>query len=211
MTEHHTGGEQAAWEREYRIRGRRYGRAPRDLPSLAPGIWVLDAGCGDGKTLAAMASKGWNIIAIDFSRSALGLCRRNPFAGAVEYVLADATALPFRDETFDAVFLIHCAGHAQETARNTLASESFRVLRSGGRLFFAGFSTADFRADRGTAVDPSTMLKGDGILTHYFTRDEVILLFSPLIPVSVSEETWSLKIRGRALQRAEIVGEFQRE
>jgi ubiquinone/menaquinone biosynthesis C-methylase UbiE len=211
MIEHHTGGDQAAWEREYRIRGRRYGRAPRQLPSLAPGARVLEAGCGDGKTLAAMASRDWNILAVDFSRSALGLCRRNPLLGAVEYVLADAAVLPFRDETFDAVFLTHCAGHAQEQVRNTIASESFRTLRSGGRLFFAGFSTADFRSGRGTAIDPSTRLKGDGILTHYFTSDEVISLFSPLIPVTVSEETWSLKIRGKTLQRAEIVGEFQRE
>lgn len=210
MSENHAG-EQAAWEREYRTRGRKYGRAPRQLPSLAPGTRVLEAGCGDGKTLAAMASRGWNILAVDFSRSALGLCRRNPLLGSVEYVLADAAVLPFRDETFDAVFLTHCAGHAPEQVRNAISSESFRTLRSGGMLFFTGFSTADFRAGTGTAVEPSSRLKGDGIMTHYFTRDEVILLFSPLIPVSVAEETWHLKIPGRTLQRAEIVAEFRRE
>lgn len=204
-------GEQAAWEREYRIRGRKYGRAPRDLPSLAPGARVLEAGCGDGKTLAAMITRGWNILAVDFSRSAISLCRRNPVIEHAWYVLADAAALPFRDETCDAVFLIHITGHAPEPVRNAIASESFRVLRSGGRLFFADFSTTDFRAGAGTAVEPYTWLKGDGIMTHYFTRSEVILLFSPLIPVSVAEETWPLKIRGKTLQRAEIVGEFRRE
>jgi ubiquinone/menaquinone biosynthesis C-methylase UbiE len=204
-------GEQAAWEREYRIRGRKYGRAPRDLPSLAPGARVLEAGCGDGKTLAAMVTRGWNILAVDFSRSAISLCRRNPVIEHAWYVLADVTALPFRDETCDAVFLTHITGHAPEPVRNAIASESFRVLRSGGRLFFAGFSTTDFRAGAGMAVEPYTWLKGDGIITHYFTRSEVILLFSPLIPVSVAEETWPLKIRGKTLQRAEIVGEFRRE
>jgi len=204
-------GEQAAWEREYRIRGRKYGRAPRDLPSLAPRARVLEAGCGDGKTLAAMVSRGWNVLAVDFSRSAISLCKRNPVIEHARYVLADAAALPFRDETCDAVFLTHITGHAPEPVRNAIASESFRVLRSGGRLFFAGFSTADFRAGAGTAVEPYTLLKGDGIMTHYFTKDEVVLLFSPLIPVSVAEETWHLKIRGKILQRAEIVGEFRRE
>jgi ubiquinone/menaquinone biosynthesis C-methylase UbiE len=211
MSEHHTEGEQAAWEREYHIRGRKYGRAPRDLPSLPPGAQVLEAGCGNGKTLAAMASRGWNILAVDFSRSAIGLCRRNPVIRHACYVLADAAALPFRNETFDVVFLTHITGHAPEAVRNAIASESFRVLRSGGRLFFAGFSTNDFRAGTGTAVESSTWLKGDGIMTHYFTSDEVVLLFSPLIPVSVAEETWPLRIRGRTLQRAEIVGEFRRE
>lgn len=202
---------QAAWEREYRTRGRLYGRAPRDLPSLASGARVLEAGCGDGKTLAAMALRDWRIHALDFSRSALGLCRNHPGSGAVEYVLADAAALPFKDRTFDAVFLTHIAGHAVEPVRTVIASESVRVLRTGGRLFFRGFSTADFRAGTGTPAGPSTRLNGDGILTHYFTRDEVIRLFSPLIPVSVSDERWILKIRGMDLQRSEIAGEFRRE
>ncbi len=202
---------QAAWEREYRNKGRIYGRAPRDLPPLAPGARVLEAGCGDGKTLAAMTSRGWRIHALDFSRSALGLCRNHFRTGDVEYVLGDAAALPFRDEIFDAVFLIHIAGHAVEPVRTAIASESLRVLRTGGRLFFRGFSTADFRAGTGTPAGSSTRLRGDGILTHYFTRDEVIRLFSPLIAVSVSEERWFLKIRGTSLQRAEIAGEFRRE
>ncbi|NYT20774.1 MAG: class I SAM-dependent methyltransferase [Methanomicrobiales archaeon] len=211
MNGHDSEAAQAAWERDFRIRGRKYGRAPRDLPLLSRGSRILEMGCGDGKTLAAMASRGWEVYALDFSRSSLELCRENPLAGDVAYVLADAAALPFRDQTFDAVFLIHVAGHAVEPARGTIAAESSRVLRSGGRLFFRGFSSADFRAGRGTVVGPSTRLRGDGIMTHYFTRDEVIRLFSPLIPISVSEERWSLKIRERRYQRAEIAGEFRRK
>lgn len=211
MNWHDSGAAQAAWEREYQSRGRKYGRAPRVLPSLAPGARVLEAGCGDGKTLSAMISRDWTIHALDFSRSALGLCKCNPGMAAADFILGDAAALPFRDKTFDAVFLSHITGHATEPVRTTIASESFRVLKSGGRLFFRGFSTADFRAGTGTAAGPSTRLRGDGISTHYFTRDEVIQLFSLFIPVSVTEERWLMKIRGRYLLRAEIAGEFMRE
>jgi ubiquinone/menaquinone biosynthesis C-methylase UbiE len=188
-----------------------YGRAPRDLPDLPSGSRVLEAGCGDGKTLSAMSSRGWIISALDFCRPALLLCRDNPGMGDAEYVLADAATLPFRAETFDAVFLTHTAGHTREPARYMLAAESTRVLRSGGRLFFRGFSTSDFRAGTGAVAGPSTRITAEGILTHYFTPDEVIRLFAPLIPTSVSEERWFLKIRGRILPRAEIVGEFRRE
>jgi ubiquinone/menaquinone biosynthesis C-methylase UbiE len=200
----------AAWERKYIARGRLYGRAPRDLPPLPAGSRVLEAGCGEGKTLAAMVLQGWEIVALDFSRSALDLSRDNPQLVAVDHVLADAAAIPCRDEIFDAVFLNHVTGHVPEPVRAIIAAESFRVLRLGGRLFFREFSAADFRAGTGIATGHSTRVNGDGILTHYFSRDEVIRLFSSLIPVSVSEERWHLKIQGKILPRAEIAGVFMR-
>lgn len=211
MSGHNSETARAAWEREYLAKGRLYGGAPRELPSLLPGSRVLEAGCGDGKTLAAMVPLGWKIIALDFSRSALDLSRNNPHLGALDYILADAAALPFRDRIFDAVFLNHIAGHVPEPVRAMIAAESFRVLQRGGRLFFRGFSVDDFRAGTGIAIGHSTRVKGDGILTHYFTRDEVIHLFSSLSPISVSEERWSLKIQDKIMPRVEIAGEFIRE
>jgi len=56
----------AAWDLGYRRGGRKYGGAPRDLPSLFEGTRVLEVGCGDGKSLLAMAGRGWDIVATDF-------------------------------------------------------------------------------------------------------------------------------------------------
>ncbi|MDD1706994.1 MAG: class I SAM-dependent methyltransferase [Methanoregulaceae archaeon] len=210
MTSIPLGEEQGAWDREYCSRGRIYSKAPQGLPSLASGSIVLEAGCGDGKTLTAMVSRAWEILAIDFSIEAIRLCQKNPFLPEVVCIQADMRTLPFKEESFDGVFLSHSIGHSLESARLYIAREAARVLKSGGRLFFRAFSSGDFRAGTGTMIESNTWIRGYGIQTHYFTEPEVISLFSHLHQVELKETCWSMMVRGRTLKRAEIVAEFMK-
>ncbi len=200
-----------SWDREYRSRGRRFGGAPPDLPALHPGAVVLETGCGDGKTLSAMVTRELEIIAIDFSKEAVRLCRKNPALRTVSCLIADAGMLPLEGCSCDAVFLSHVIGHAPEAERPVIASESVRVLKPGGRLFFRDFSTKDFRAGAGTLTEPGTRVRGDGIMTHYLTEEEVRDLFVDLIPVFIREDSWVLRVRNVELLRAEIVAGFLKE
>jgi SAM-dependent methyltransferase len=200
--------ERDAWDREYCSKGRRYGRAPGDLPQLPPGSLILEAGCGEGKTVTAMVTRAWEVVAIDFSMEALKLCQRNPLLPDVTCIQADMRALPFREGIFDGVFLTHSAGHSLEPSRNNIARDPTRVLKSRGRLFFRGFSSGDFRAGTGTQIEPGTWIRGDGIPTHYFTLVEVSSLFSSLHQIEIREVCWNMGVKGRFLKRAEIVAEF---
>uniref|UniRef100_UPI001FB42F52 class I SAM-dependent methyltransferase n=1 Tax=Methanoculleus chikugoensis TaxID=118126 RepID=UPI001FB42F52 len=111
----------------------------------------------------------------------------------------DAQHLPFRDEAFDAVFLVHVAGHLPPAqGRKAVASEAVRVLRPGGTLFFRSFSVEDMRAGKGgTETEPWTFRRGgEGIITHYFTEAETAELFAPLVAVSVRTHRWRMRVRG---------------
>jgi SAM-dependent methyltransferase len=202
--------ERDAWDRDYKSRGRMYGRAPHSLPSLAAGSIILEAGCGDGKTLTAMASISWEVLAIDFSMEAIRICTRNPLLSGMGFIRADMRTLPVRDAVFDAVFLSHSVGHSLEPVRGRIAREAARVLKSGGRLFFRAFSSGDFRAGTGTLIEPGTWIRGNGIQTHYFTAPEVLTLFSCLDQVEIREACWSMTVKGRTLKRSEIVAEFMK-
>lgn len=208
MTSIPPGEERAAWDREYRSRGRIYSRAPQGLPSLPSGSIILEAGCGDGKTLTAMVSRAWVVLAVDFSIEAIRLCQKNPLLPEVVCIQADMRALPFKEESFDGVFLSHSIGHSLEPARVHIARQAASVLKSGGRLFFRAFSSGDFRAGTGTMIEPGTRIRGDGIQTHYFIVPEVISLFSCLHQVEIREACWNLTVRGQPLKRAEILAEF---
>ncbi len=201
-----------AWEREYRLRGRRWGGSPSRLPDLPAGSLVLEAGCGDGKNLSAMRAQGWSVVALDFSRSALsvsaGLERRGT---PVTYMCGDAGCLPFRTGSLDAVFLFHVLGHALEPARRTIAAEAARVVRQGGLVVFREFSREDMRAGAGQEIEPHTCLKGDGISTHYFTEEEAVSLFPDLALVFVGTHRWPLRIKGTDRVRAEIEAVFKRD
>lgn len=62
-----------AWNREYREKGRVWRGAAAKLPDLPAESRVLELGCGNGKTLAAMLRRSWRIAALDISPLAVRL------------------------------------------------------------------------------------------------------------------------------------------
>ena len=205
--EHFTGG----WEDDYFRRGLLWGGATQDLPHIPSGSRVLEIGCGNGKTLSSMVQRGWYVTAIDFSRRAITLSRER-YAGAsyFDFMVADTMHLPFKKSSFDAVFAIHIFGHLLEPERNLLPHDLENILKPGGILFFSDFSTGDFRFGSGCETENATFSRGTGIITHYFSRQEVTDLFSDLTLVSIRFHEWPLRILGKNLVHSEIKAVFTR-
>ena len=94
------------------------------LAGLVPGMRVLDAGCGNGAYLRALA--GYPILAAGCDLSA-GMLR------AVSHpalFCADVAALPVRDGAFDVVLAAHMLYHVPD--RRAAVSELRRVLAPTG-------------------------------------------------------------------------------
>ena len=190
-----------AWDRDYARRGRVWGGAVRDLPVLPDGSRVLEMGCGDGKTLAAMPAS-WRVTAMDSSRQALLLAARARQNACL--VLADGCRLPLQPERFDAVFAFHVAGHLFLDQRLALGQEAARVLRPGGRLFFRDFSLGDMRMGQGEEVEKGTFRRRSGIITHYFEEGEVAAMFSGLKLSLIRTQIWRMRIKGDKMLRSEV-------
>ncbi|ACL17086.1 class I SAM-dependent methyltransferase [Methanosphaerula palustris] len=200
-----------AWDREYQCKGRLWGGTPQGIPPFLGGMKVLEVGCGDGKNLAALATRGVEITAFDLSPSAISLAQVQVRQGLrADLLVADGRSLPFRAGSFDAVILYHVAGHLRSGDRAVLAAACRDVIRSGGDLFFRGFSCEDLRAGKGARVEEDTYLRGNGILTHYFMEEEVASLFSGMIPRFVTTHRWTMPVRGEPLVRAEVLATFQK-
>ena len=198
-----------AWEEDYTRRGMLWGGAIHDLPELPPGSRILELGCGNGKAVLAMIDRGWNVTAIDFSSRAVALCRQvfpDPLHSPV--MVADARWSPFKNAIFAAVFAIHIIGHMQAPDRQSIAGEMMRLLRPGGLVYFCEFSTADFRFGKGCETEKSTFLRGNNIITHYFSEGEVLDLFFPLSPVVMNTRRRPMRVRGCNLERSEITAVF---
>jgi len=202
---------QNAWDTDYSTRGRLWGGNPAPLPVLPAGSGVLELGCGNGKNLPGMIEKGWDITAMDCSMKALHLCRPVIHdAGRLNLVAGDAVYLPFRSSAMDAVFSMHIAGHLSETVRPKFAGEILRVLKPGGQVIFRDFGSADFRYGKGKMIETGTFLRGNGSFTHYFTKEEVISLFSSFNCISIDDHCWSMRIKGEDYQRCEITAIFEK-
>ena len=200
-----------AWEEDYTCRGMLWGGMTRDLPDLPLRSRVLELGCGNGKTLFTMIQREWDVTAIDFSSRAVALSREVVGVSLHGHVMvADACCPPFKNDSFDAVFAMHVIGHMHEPDRNQITCTLQSILKPGGILFFSDFSTDDFRFGKGDKTEPATFRRGPGIITHYFTQEEVIDLFLKLTPVSISIHQWPMRVLGSTFVRSEIQATFTR-
>jgi len=110
------------------------------VDSLSSGSRVLDVGCGNGRHMTALAERGHAVIGVDFSRRLLSLGREaamaKNWASRVEWIEADADALPLRADAFDACICIAVLHHLpRREDRIAALREVRRVLAAGGRAF----------------------------------------------------------------------------
>ena len=97
---------------------------------VRPGDRVLDACCGTGALAVEAQRAGGSVTGLDFSERMLERARLK--SAAVEWVRGDVLALPFPDESFDAVTVGFGIRNVAELQAGL--GELARVLRPGGRL-----------------------------------------------------------------------------
>ncbi|MDD2410636.1 MAG: class I SAM-dependent methyltransferase [Candidatus Methanomethylophilaceae archaeon] len=160
------GEERAAWDELYRRQPRAW-RGSSKVPDmgLSAGSSVLDVGCGNGKTSAALAEMGFSVTGVDFSSAAVDSCRER-LGGSTEFFVSDCTDLPFDGGAFDGIYAVHVTEHLDDEGMKMFASECFRVLRPGGRMFVRSFSPGDMRAVPGNSVR-------NGISYRYRTPEDI--------------------------------------
>ena len=97
---------------------------------------VLDAGCGTGANLRAIAKAGAAPVGLDFSMGMLRTAQR----AVPDAALAQAdlnNAFPLKRAAFDALLCSLVSEHLTNLA--TFFGEAFAVLKRGGRFVFSAF------------------------------------------------------------------------
>lgn len=93
---------------------------------------VLDVGCGTGELCRIFAEKGFDVWGVDYLAEMVEIARKQTPSRGVEYGVADAYRLPFKDSEFDVVL---CLGVFQTVTNPEHAiKELTRVLKPGGTL-----------------------------------------------------------------------------
>jgi len=174
--------------------------APKDGDRSS--VAILEVGCGTAPNLWFAAREGFQVAGIDSSASAVAAARASFAEEGLkgDIRVADFTALPFEDATFDLAVdrsAITCVGRS--AARRAIA-EVRRVLKPGGKFLFNPYGDSHSSAAAGRPgpdgltldIDAGTLV-GAGAICFY-GRGDILDVFG---------EGWAIE----AMERCEIVEE----
>lgn len=97
------------------------------------GHLILDAGCGEGSVLSWFANRFplTKFVGTDVSKLGIRMARRNTIYNAL-FQVADLTALPYQNDTFD---FMYCQSVLEHVAGWEMALREFRrVLKTNGKM-----------------------------------------------------------------------------
>lgn len=148
--------------------------------NIAPGMRVLDAGCGYGRNLVFLLRQGCEIFALDASRAGVehvrqlseslgtGLPAENFQVGLIE-------RMPFPDAFADVVMCNSVLHFARDDDHfRKMLSELWRVLKPGGMLFCRLGSRIGMDFER---VQDGRYVTGDGSV-WFLVNEEMLLELS---------------------------------
>jgi ubiquinone/menaquinone biosynthesis C-methylase UbiE len=148
--------QQVAWSSgDYAIVGTTLqivGEQLAEAMDLRAGQKVLDIAAGNGNFTLAAARRWCDVTSTDYVESLLQRGRQRAEADglSVSFQKADAEALPFADESFDAVASTFGGMFSPDQSRT--ASEMLRVCRSGGRIGLANWTPNGFIGQMFTTI-----------------------------------------------------------
>jgi SAM-dependent methyltransferase len=114
-----------------------------DLAELTGDESVLDIGCGNGRYLAELRTRGHRGVVCGADMSEGILRTAHSAVDGVPLMVSDAQALPFAADSFDVVLSMHMLYHVPDKAR--ALAEMRRVLRPGGVALVLTNSLSGFR------------------------------------------------------------------
>jgi SAM-dependent methyltransferase len=127
---------------------------------------ALDLAAGQGRNALHLASRGWQVIAVDVSDEGLRIARAHAIKRelAVETINADLDQWDFGTERFDLVTLLYAGDHAKWMAKIRAS------LRVGGLILVEGWAKTAPDSDVGfTEGQLAELFEGYEIL-----RDEIV-------------------------------------
>jgi SAM-dependent methyltransferase len=150
-----------AWDRRYAESELVWGAAPNrfvkaELSALPAGR-ALDLACGEGRNAIWLATRGWQVTAVDFSPAAIDKGRRlaERAGAAVAWRVADVLAYEPPPEGFDAVLVTYL--HVPPTELERIWAIATRAVAVGGTLLIVGHDRTNLTEGLGGPQDPALL------------------------------------------------------
>lgn len=161
-------------------------------------ISVLEVGCGPGPNIWYLVREGYTVAGIDGSATAIEQAKQrlaseglSSQTSRVDLRVGNFVALPWPENTFDAVIDIEALYANSMDDIRTVLGEIRRTLKAGGLFFGKMFGDATTGSDSGTDIEPGTRLHptsgpcAGNAIAHFFSKAELEALFAGFDNVSI--------------------------
>ena len=154
---------------------------------------ALDLGCGAGNYAVYLASRGFDVTAIDFSPTAIKLAKQNVKSKAVQctFIAADVIKdFPAFDKKFDFAYDWGLLHHILPEDRQKYVKNVHALLNPGGKYLSVCFSEKDKGFERNGKYSRTSI----GSTLYFSSEDELKELFFPCFDII---ELYTTKIAGK--------------
>jgi SAM-dependent methyltransferase len=178
------------WDDKYSSCDCVYGLEPNkffknELEKLKPGR-ILLTGEGEGRNAVFAASLGWQVDAVDFSKTAkqkaLEFAKKNSVV--INYEVADLSTYNLKTDYYDAVALIF--NHLKPDIRKKIHSSVFNSLKPNGKIILEAFEKEQLGKNSGGPQNID-MLYSVHELAQDFEKLTVIILEKKIIALDESK------------------------
>jgi SAM-dependent methyltransferase len=161
------------------------------LPDIKPQTNLLDLGCGVAGDSRYFAEHGVQVTATDFSEVVIAQDKERIKLQGLQFAVVDlAKSLPYDAASFDSVYAHLSLHYFSDNQTQIIFDEIARILRPGGRLYFACKSTNDPKYGEGDRIAPDMFIV-NGHIRHFFSPGYCRLLLEKSFHIDRLEESSS--------------------
>jgi ubiquinone/menaquinone biosynthesis C-methylase UbiE len=171
---------------------------------LLKGKHLLEIGCGMGYDSLEFLKRGVRVTATDLTPNAVAITKQHFLVEGVqaeEVQTANALDLPFKDNTFDAVWangVLHATGDTQRAIQ-----EARRVIKPGGRAIISHFyrKPSWMYLLHHLGRENIEYKEEDPPVNEFYTEDEILAMFNGFRIIETAQEHYrALPVRRSGLK-----------
>jgi len=170
------------WEQRFQKEGMVWGNKPSVTVDIAVEYFkeynvhsVLVLGSGYGRNAEALAKKGFQVLGIDISKTALKIAEKSNKENncGIDYKLGSVLEMSYSRESFDGAYCFNVLHLFQKEDRKKFLEAVYRILKPEGIVFFTVFSEKELSFGKGKQIEPNMFESKKGRPIYYFTKQDL--------------------------------------
>ena len=161
--------------------------------NLVPGKEVLDLGIGQGRNSIPLTELGFNITGVDYSTKCLEICKNT--CNKLNLVKSDIRTFDIEKDKYDMILSGYVLHFLHKNDSYQIIENIKNNIKNNGIVYISVFSLEDPRFNKPSTSSDFEILdnnilhnKVNDTYVSFFSKDEVLNLFSDFKTIFISEE-----------------------